>query len=257
MFKNTLDWFIIDKHIESPSRERGSDMPKKKSLILVVDDDIRMLRMMKRMLELEDFEVFTANCGEAALKAFEKDNPALVLLDIMMPDMDGYTVCRRIREFSQVPIIMVTARGDDKEKVEGLNIGADDYVTKPFSASELAARVRAVLRRISGQESRQESIFRYKDMVIDFTSRRVLVNNQELKLTSTEYKMLSYISLNAGRVVTPDQLLNKVWGEEYVGAAHLLQVNVARLRKKLGDNAKNPDYIQTRPGIGYIMTKPT
>ena len=231
-------------------------MPKKKSLILVVDDDIRMLRMMKRMLDLEDFEVLTANCGEAALKEFEKDNPALVLLDIMMPDMDGYTVCRRIREFSQVPIIMVTARGDDKEKVEGLNIGADDYVTKPFSASELAARVRAVLRRISSEDSRQESVFRYKDMVIDFTSRRVLVNNHELKLTSTEYKMLSYLSLNAGRVVTPDQLLNKVWGEEYVGAAHLLQVNIARLRKKLGDNAKEPAYIQTRPGIGYIMVKP-
>ena len=199
-------------------------MPKRKSLILVVDDDIRMLRMMKRMLELEGFEALTANCGEAALKTFEKETPALLLLDIMMPDMDGYIVCRRIREFSQVPIIMVTARGDDKEKVEGLNIGADDYVTKPFSASELAARVRAVLRRVSSQEITQEAVFRYKDMVIDFTSRRVLVNNQELKLTSTEYKMLSYISLNAGRVVTPDQLLNKVWGEEYVGAAHLLQV---------------------------------
>lgn len=232
-------------------------MPKKKSTILVVDDDIRMLRMMKRMLELEGFEALTANCGEAALKTFEKDTPALVLLDIMMPDMDGYTVCRRIREFSQVPIIMVTARGEDKEKVEGLNIGADDYVTKPFSASELAARVRAVLRRVSSQETTQEAVFRYKDMVIDFTSRRVLVNNQELKLTSTEYKMLSYISINAGRVVTPDQLLNKVWGEEYVGAAHLLQVNIARLRKKLGDDAKKPNYIQTRPGIGYIMSKPS
>jgi DNA-binding response OmpR family regulator len=232
-------------------------MPKKKALILVVDDDIRMLRMMKRMLELENFEVLTSNCGEAALKTFEKETPALVLLDIMMPDVDGYMVCRRIREFSQVPIIMVTARGDDKEKVEGLNIGADDYVTKPFSASELAARVRAVLRRISNQDRRQEAVFRYKDMVIDFTSRRVMVNNQELKLTSTEYKMLSYISLNAGRVVTPDQLLNKVWGEEYIGAAHLLQVNIARLRKKMGDNAKKPDYIQTRPGIGYIMSKPS
>jgi len=165
-------------------------------------------------------------------------------------------VCRRIREFSQVPIIMVTARGDDKEKVEGLNIGADDYVTKPFSASELAARVRAVLRRIGNQETRQEAVFCYKDMTIDFTSRRVLVNNQELKLTSTEYKMLSYISLNAGRVVTPDQLLNKVWGEEYLGAAHLLQVNIARLRKKLGDDAKNPNYILTRPGIGYLIPKP-
>jgi len=231
-------------------------MPKKKASILVVDDDIRMLRMMKRMLELEDFQVAIANGGDTALKMFEKETPALVLLDIMMPDMDGYMVCRRIREFSQVPIIMVTARGDDKEKVEGLNIGADDYVTKPFSASELAARVRAVLRRIGNQETRQEAVFCYKDMTIDFTSRRVLVNNQELKLTSTEYKMLSYISLNAGRVVTPDQLLNKVWGEEYLGAAHLLQVNIARLRKKLGDDAKNPNYILTRPGIGYLIPKP-
>jgi len=231
-------------------------MSAKKVLILVVDDDIRMLRMMKRMLELESFQVLTANGGDEALKIFEKEAPALVLLDIMMPEMDGYMVCRRIREFSQVPIIMVTAKGEDKEKVEGLDIGADDYVTKPFSASELAARVRAVLRRISNQDRPQEAIFRFRDLIIDFTSRRVMVNNQELKLTSTEYKLLSYISLNAGRVVTPDQLLDKVWGEEYIGAPHLLQVNIARLRKKLGDNARKPNYILTRPGIGYIMSKP-
>src|SRR4030043_2345719 len=167
-------------------------MPKRKSLILVVDDDIRMLRMMKRMLELEDFEAQTANCGEAALKIFDKETPSLVLLDIMMPDMDGYAVCRRIREFSQVPVIMVTARGDDKEKVEGLNVGADDYVTKPFSASELAARVRAILRRSGTKERHQDVIFRYKDLLVDFASRRVMVNNSELKLTSTEYKLLSY-----------------------------------------------------------------
>lgn len=231
-------------------------MAKKKALILVVDDDIRMVRMMKRMLELEGFQVITASGGEQALKLFDKDTPNLVLLDIMMPDMDGWTVCRRIREFSEVPIIMVTARGDDKEKVEGLDIGADDYVTKPFSASELAARVRAVLRRAGASENRQEAIFRYKDLEIDFTSRRVTINGKELKLTATEYKMLSYICLNAGRVVTPDQLLDKVWGEEYVGAAHLLQVNIARLRKKLGDNAKKPQYIMTRSGIGYIIAKP-
>jgi DNA-binding response OmpR family regulator len=231
-------------------------MSAKKVLILVVDDDIRMLRMMKRMLELESFQVLTANGGDEALKIFEKEVPALVLLDIMMPDMDGYTVCRRIREFSQVPIIMVTAKGEDKEKVEGLDIGADDYVTKPFSASELAARVRAVLRRMSNQDRPQEAIFHYRDLIIDFTSRRVMVNNQELKLTSTEYKLLSYICLNAGRVVTPDQLLDKVWGEEYIGAPHLLQVNIARLRKKLGDSARKPNYILTRPGIGYIMLKP-
>jgi DNA-binding response OmpR family regulator len=231
-------------------------MSSKKSIVMVVDDDIRMLRMMKRMLELESFQVIIANNGDTALKLFEKETPDLVLLDIMMPDMDGYTVCQRIREFSQVPIIMVTAKGDDKEKVEGLNIGADDYVTKPFSASELAARVRAMLRRAGTKDRPQDVIFRYKDLLVDFASRRVMVNNSELKLTSTEYKLLSYISLNAGRVVTPDQLLDKVWGEEYMGAPHLLQVNIARLRKKLGDDAKKPNYILTRPGIGYIMSKP-
>lgn len=232
-------------------------MPKLKALVLVVDDDIRILRMIKRMLELEDFEAITASSGESALKIFDQQTPALVLLDVMMPDMDGYEVCRRIREFSQVPIIFVTAKGDDKGKVDGLNIGADDYVTKPFAASELAARVRAVLRRTQDQVKPQESVFRYKDMVIDFTQRRVTINEHELKLTSTEYKMLSYITQNAGRVITPDQLLNNVWGEEYIGAAHLLQVNIARLRKKLGDDAKNPTYILTRPGIGYLMSKAT
>jgi len=232
-------------------------MSTKRPLVLVVDDDVRILRMMKRMLELEGFDTLIANSGESALKVFEKESPDLVLLDIMMPDMNGYIVCKHIREFSQVPIIMVTAMGDDKEKVEGLDIGADDYVTKPFSASELAARVRAVLRRIGPQDETPGAIFQYKDLVIDFTSRRVTVSGHELILTSTEYRLLSYISRNAGRVVTPDQLLDKVWGEEYIGAPHLLQVNIARLRKKLGDDAKHPTYILTRPGIGYIMSKPS
>jgi DNA-binding response OmpR family regulator len=232
-------------------------MSSKKTLILVVDDDIRMLRMMKRMLELENFQTITANNGEAALRVFEKENPDLVLLDIMMPEMNGYTVCQHIREFSEVPIIMVTAMGDDKQKVEGLDIGADDYVTKPFSASELAARVRAILRRSGSQERQANSLFHNKDLVIDYSSNRVSMRDQELILTSTEYRLLSYISQNAGRVVTPDQLLNKVWGEAYLGAPHLLQVNIARLRKKLGDDARNPTYILTRPGIGYIMSKPS
>jgi len=246
---------IVELSCPRPEK-RGAYMAKKKALVLVVDDDVRMLRMMNRMLELEGFQVMTAGGGEQALAMFDKETPSLVLLDIMMPDMDGYSVCRRIREFSDIPIIMVTARGDDKEKVEGLDVGADDYVTKPFSASELAARVRAVLRRVGDKETHQEAAFRYKDLVLDYTSRRVMVKDQELGLTSTEYKMLSYICQNAGRVVTPDQLLEKVWGEEYQGAAHLLQVNVARLRKKLGDDAKSPEYITTRSGIGYIIPKP-
>jgi DNA-binding response OmpR family regulator len=229
----------------------------KTTLILIVDDDIRMLRMMKRMLELENFQTINANSGEAALKAFEKETPDLVLLDIMMPDMNGYTVCQHIREFSDVPIIMVTAMGEDKQKVEGLDIGADDYVTKPFSASELAARVRALLRRTNSQERQSNSMFRYQDLVIDYGSNQVSINNEELILTSTEYRLLSYLSQNAGRVVTPDQLLSKVWGEAYLGTPHLLQVNIARLRKKLKDDAKNPTYILTRPGIGYIMSKPS
>ncbi|MCJ7604493.1 MAG: response regulator transcription factor [Dehalococcoidales bacterium] len=228
-----------------------------KPRVLVVDDDVRILRMMKRMLELEDFQVSVAGDGKTALTIFEEANPDLVMLDIMMPDIDGYTVCQRIREFSRVPIIMVTARGDDAEIVEGLDIGADDYVTKPFSASELAARVRAVLRRSQPNEQPKESVFRLNDLVIDFTSRRVMMKDQELKLTSTEYRLLTYISLNAGRIITPDQLLDKVWGEEYVGAPHLLQVNIARLRKKMGDSAKHPEYIMTRPGIGYIMARPS
>jgi DNA-binding response OmpR family regulator len=230
-------------------------MSPRKPTVMVVDDDIRMLRMMKRMLELEGFQVVMASGGDTALRVFEKEVPDLVLLDVMMPDLDGYSVCQRIREFSQVPIIMVTARDQDREKVEGLDKGADDYVTKPFSASELAARVRAVLRRSNGQGRPRESSFQYKDMVVDFTSRRVMVKDRELRLTSTEYRLLSYLSLNAGRVITPDQLLDKVWGEEYVGAPHLLQVNIARLRKKMGDSARDPQYIITRPGIGYIISK--
>ncbi len=228
-------------------------MSIKKPTVLVVDDDVRILRMIKRVLELEGYQASVATSGEAAMAAFERDMPELVLLDIMMPDIDGYTVCRRIREFSRVPIIMVTAKGDDKEKVTGLNMGADDYITKPFSAGELAARVRAVLRRSDADAQPRESVFHLKDLTVDFAAHRVTVKDAELNLTSTEYKLLTYISQNAGRVITPDQLLIKIWGEEYIGAPHLLQVNIARLRKKLGDDAKRPSYILTRPGIGYIM----
>jgi DNA-binding response OmpR family regulator len=231
-------------------------MPSTKNSVLIVDDDVRMLRMMKRILELEGFRTLIASSGEASLKIFEKESPDLVLLDIMMPDMDGFTVCQRIREFSGIPIIMATARDNDSEKVEGLNIGADDYITKPFSTNELAARVRAVLRRVDGKEKAPGAIFRYNNLVIDLTSHIVTIEGKEIELTPTEYKVLTYLASNAGRVVTPDQLLNKVWGEEYLGDPHLLQVNIARLRQKLGDDARHPAYILTRPGIGYLMPSP-
>ena len=231
-------------------------MLSKKASVLVVDDDIRILRMVKRILELEGYQLLVASSGEAALRTFDKETPDIVLLDIMMPDIDGYTVCQRIREFSQIPIIMVTAKDNDKEKVEGLDIGADDYVTKPFSASELAARVRAILRRIGNRNEPAESIFYCNDLVIDFARHRVRIGNLEVNLTPIEYKLLVYLSCNAGRVVTPDQLLDKIWGEEYAGDSHLLQVSMARLRRKLKDDAKNTSYILTRPGIGYMMLKP-
>ncbi len=230
-------------------------MPSMKTSLLVVDDDVHILRMMQRMLELEGYRVLTASSGEAALDIFDEETPDLVLLDIMMPNMDGYTVCRRIREFSQTPIVMVTGKDNDEEKVQGLDAGADDYVTKPFSAKELGARVRAVLRRTKLWDERPEPAFHSCDLVVDFARHRVTLSGQEVNLTATEYRLLSYLARNADRVVTPDQILGQVWGEEYVGESHLLQVNIARLRQKLNDDTKNPRYILTRPGIGYMMKK--
>lgn len=232
-------------------------MPSGKTSVLVVDDDVRILRMIRRILELHGYRVLTASSGQAALDLFNDEEPALVLLDVLMPDMDGYTVCRRIREFSQTAIVMVTVKGDEEEKVEGLDAGADDYVTKPFSSKELIARVRAVLRRARLWEEKPEPAFRFEDLVVDFASRRVTLGEEEIDLTATEYRMLSYLARNAGRVVTPDNILSKVWGEEYLGEPHLLQVNIARLRKKLKDDVKNPRYILTKPGIGYIVPKQT
>ncbi len=232
-------------------------MPSRKTSVLVVDDDVHILHMMRRILELEGYQVLCASSSEAALNVFDEENPNLVLLDIIMPIMDGYAVCRCIREFSQVPIIMVTAKGNEEEKVEGLDAGADDYVTKPFSAKELAARVRAVLRRTTLWDERPEPAFSSQELVIDFARHRAMLSGQELNLTATEYRLLSYLARHADRMVTPNQILDKVWGQEYIGETHLLQVNIARLRQKLKDDARNPRYILTRPGIGYTMVKQT
>ncbi len=228
-------------------------MASRKVSILVVDDDVRILRMMQRMLELEGYRVLTASNGEAALAVFDEEIPDLVLLDVMMPGMDGYTVCQYIREFCQIPIIMVTAKGNDEEKVQGLDAGADDYVVKPFSSRELVARVKAVLRRAKLWDERPEPAFHFNGLVIDFARHRVTIGGQEVNLTATEYKLLSYLARTAGRVVTPGQILEKVWGKGYLGETHLLQTNMARLRQKLKDDPRNPRYIMTKPGIGYIM----
>lgn len=230
-------------------------MSIKKTVVMVVDDDVRMQRLMQRMLELEGYRVTVASSGEEALEKLDAEKPDAILLDIMMPGIDGYETCRRIREKSSVAIIMVTAKGQDDEKLAGFDAGADDYVTKPFSARELTARVKAVLRRLSMVEEGPAPVFQTGDLKIDFARRIVTMGDKEVELTATEYAVLAYMARNAGMVLTPDQILSRVWGEEYIGEVHLLQVNMARIRRKLGDDPKEPKYIQTRHGIGYILVR--
>src|SRR5450432_3567439 len=181
-------------------------MPAKKTTILTADDDPQLLRLVMRNLQLEGYDVMTANDGQQALELVEAHTPDLVLLDVMMPKMDGFTVCQRVREFSAVPIIIITARGQDQDKVRGLDIGADDYLTKPFSVDELLARVRAVLRRaqfITNEQSHALSTTTaIGELAIDFAQHLVTMKGKEIVLTPTEYRILSYLAQNAGRVVT-------------------------------------------------------
>jgi Response regulators consisting of a CheY-like receiver domain and a winged-helix DNA-binding domain len=233
-------------------------MTAKKTTILTADDDPQLLRLVSRNLEFDGYTVLTAKDGQEALSLIEAQHPDLVLLDVMMPKMDGLQVCEHVREFSAVPIIIVTARGQDSDKVKGLDLGADDYLTKPFSIDELLARVRAVLRRTQFMSHEQTSAIRavatIGDLTIDYAQRKVTMAGREVILTPTEYRILSYLAQNAGRVVTQDLLLEHVWGNEYVGESHMLQVNVNRLRRKIEPDPTHPLYILTKIGIGYQFT---
>jgi DNA-binding response OmpR family regulator len=232
-------------------------MPAKKTAILAADDDPQILRLIARNLQLEDYDVVTATDGQEALERLEAQKFDLAILDVMMPKLDGFTVCARVREFSSVPIIMVTARGQDQDKIHGLDLGADDYLTKPFSVEELLARVRSVLRRSQfaanneGQNVRPVVVM--GGLSIDFAQHRVTVDEQEIELTPIEYRLLAYLAQNAGRVVTQDLLLEHVWGEEYIGESHLLQVNMNRLRRKIEADPAHPRYIITKMGVGYYL----
>lgn len=233
-------------------------MTAKKTTILTADDDPQLLRLVSRNLEFDGYTVLTAKDGQEALSLIEAQHPDLVLLDVMMPKMDGLQVCEHVREFSAVPIIIVTARGQDSDKVKGLDLGADDYLTKPFSIDELLARVRAVLRRTQFMSHEQTNAIRavatIGDLTIDYAQRKVTMAGREVILTPTEYRILSYLAQNAGRVVTQDLLLEHVWGNEYVGESHMLQVNVNRLRRKIEPDPAHPQYILTKIGIGYQFT---
>ncbi len=201
-------------------------MPAKKTTILAADDDPQLLRLITRNLQLEGYEVLAASDGLQALELIENNAPDLVLLDVMMPRMDGFTVCYRVREFSSVPIIIITARGQDQDKVRGLDLGADDYLTKPFSVDELLARVRAVIRRsqFAAREFTQglRATTETGSLVIDYSQHIVSLNGHEIALTPTEYRIIAYLAQNVGRVVTQDLLLEHVWGPEYLGESHML-----------------------------------
>jgi DNA-binding response OmpR family regulator len=222
--------------------------------VLIVDDDPAIRKFIRANLEARNYQVFLAADGEEAIKVIETELPDLVLLDIMMPKVDGLEVCRRIRVWSEIPIIILSAREGEMDKVRCLECGADDYLTKPFSLRELLARIKAVLRRSpDNAENVMQSRYCHGDLEVDLGKNRVILEGQDITLTKTEFKILSYLVVNAGRVITPDQILSKIWGEDYIGDNHMVQVFIARLRKRLKDDSKESKYIETRSGIGYTI----
>lgn len=225
--------------------------------MLVVDDEKRYRELLDMNLSRRGYHVLQAVDGLSALNAVELEEPDLVVLDLKLPDMDGYEVCRRIREHSTVPIIMLTARAEQEQKIRGLKVGADDYITKPFSAEELLARVEAVLRRTEAARGASVSpAFNGGDLHIDFDQHRVTLRGQEIDLSPGEYRLLQQLAANAGRVMFQDELLRRVWGPGYSGATALLQTAIRRLRRKIEDDPASPHYIVTKRGVGYLFSKP-
>jgi two-component system KDP operon response regulator KdpE len=227
--------------------------------ILVVDDEPDVVESIRLGFDLQwrEVEVLGAGTGEAALDAVERERPDIVLLDVGLPDIDGFAVLTRIRAFSDVPVVMLTARDDAMDKVKGLELGADDYVTKPFNHLELMARVRAVLRRhdMPAPASRAPS-FRSGDLEVDFARQEARLRGERVDLTPTEYKLLYHLVRNAGHVLQHGTLLAKVWGREYVDEVDYVRVYIRRLREKLGDDPEHPRYIQTERRLGYRFIAP-
>ncbi len=220
--------------------------------ILVVDDEPRMRRFMHMNLDLEGYHVMEASNGLEAITRVREDLPALVLLDVMMPEMDGFEALRMIREISNVPVIMLTVKSDEEDKVRGLELGADDYVTKPFGPREMASRIKAVLRRAEMPTSSDQSIIKVDDRFqIDFNHRQVVVDGEAIKLRPTEYRLLYHLVNNAGWTMPHETLLAKVWGHEYRDETHYLRLYITYLRHKIEEDPSNPQYILTERGVGY------
>jgi DNA-binding response OmpR family regulator len=220
--------------------------------ILVVDDEERMVRFIRMNLEHDGFQVSEAFNGKQAIQKIRDVTPDLILLDVMMPDLDGFEVLETVREVSQVPVIMLTAKGEEDDRVRGLELGADDYVTKPFSPRELVSRVKAVLRRTESASGSMHGLIEVDDRLkIDFDRREIWLEGKLVKLRPTEYRMLYHLVQNAGWVVTHDQLLTKVWGYEYRDEPHYVRLYINYLRQKLEADPSNPKYILTERGVGY------
>ncbi|MEW6242954.1 MAG: response regulator transcription factor [Bacillota bacterium] len=224
--------------------------------ILVVEDEPKLMRLLKMSLEADGYHVIMAGEGRSALELVRDEMPDLVILDIMLPgSLDGYGVCRTLRSFSGVPVIMLTGRSRESEKLEGFECGADDYVTKPFSYPELRARVKAILNRSSAARSPEGSTtFSVGELKIDYLRRRVYIADHEVHLTPTEYNVLQQLATNAGKVLLHEELLTRVWGIEYRDEYQYLRNYISNLRKKLEPDPAKPRYILSKPGIGYYMS---
>lgn len=227
--------------------------------ILIVDDEKLIVKGLKFTLEQDNMDVDVAYDGREALEKARNSQYDMILLDVMLPEINGFEVCQQIRDFSDVPIIMLTAKGDDMDKILGLEYGADDYITKPFNILEVKARIKAIMRRVNSKRQKNEepaaNVIVSGDMRIDMDSRRVFIENKEVNLTAKEFDLLELLILNPNKVYNREKLLNLVWGYDYPGDVRTVDVHVRRLREKIEKNPSEPKYIHTKWGVGYFFQK--
>lgn len=222
--------------------------------VLVVDDEKLIVKGLRFSLEQEGMEVDCAYDGEEALQYAREKEYDMVLLDVMLPKLDGFQVCQQIREFSSMPVIMLTAKGEDMDKILGLEYGADDYITKPFNILEIKARMKAIMRRITPKEEKSvQKLVTVSDLKLDLESRRLYIETREINLTAKEFDLLELMVLNPGKVYSREKLLNMVWGYEYPGDVRTVDVHIRRLREKIETNPSEPKYVHTKWGVGYYF----